>query len=561
MNIYSRKQQWKIILLAAAVAIFIASLWYSSSIVSHVRKGEERKVTLWGEAIEIKAQIVYTTNQQFAKLHESFNQNQEAINQLREKERKEVKIWAKATKELGKDLNDYTFAIELVQDNKNIPVILIDDQGKYSSSLNLEQQNDSLLIVSIDEHQKRQRSKNLPGASLDTYDKLEASFQDTIQKYISAWSAKNAPIEITVIGDKVNKVYYKDSRLISELQFRKDSLGAKYKSDSLALQYKIDSLTNNFSKYITDNSSIPVVFTDSTQTKVIATNLTKEEIGSPKKLRARAELMKQEKKPIKVQLSDKEVGYIYYEDSYMLNQLKFFPYIQFAIIGLFLFIAYLMFSTFRKAEQNQVWVGMAKETAHQLGTPLSSLMAWVELLKAKGVDEKSIEELNKDVKRLETITDRFSKIGSDSKLESECVESTVNGVIDYLKPRVSRKVEFDVTTELKGIKARLNVPLFEWVIENLTKNAIDAMGGSGKISVNIQDMGSQVYIDITDTGKGIPSSKYKTVFEPGYTTKQRGWGLGLSLVKRIVENYHKGKIFVKRSETNVGTTFRIVLKK
>jgi signal transduction histidine kinase len=218
-----------------------------------------------------------------------------------------------------------------------------------------------------------------------------------------------------------------------------------------------------------------------------------------------------------------------------------------------------LFSTFRKAEQNQVWVGLAKETAHQLGTPLSSLMAWVNLLEVKGVDKETIEELNKDVTRLETITDRFSKIGSKPDLQEEDVVAVLDEIVNYLKPRISNKVKLTLSPDKPEIITLLNRPLFGWVIENLCKNAIDAMAGEGELSITVHDELQQVFVDITDSGKGIPSNLHKTVFQPGYTTKKRGWGLGLSLTKRIIENYHSGRIFVKRSELDKGTTFRIVL--
>jgi signal transduction histidine kinase len=244
----------------------------------------------------------------------------------------------------------------------------------------------------------------------------------------------------------------------------------------------------------------------------------------------------------------------------LLTQLKYYPYFQFGIIGLFLIIAYYLFSTSRKVEQNQVWVGMAKETAHQLGTPLSSLMAWVEYLKLKNVDENTITELSKDITRLETITERFSKIGSMPKLENENVIEVLNQTLEYLKVRISKNVTIELKSESTDLLAKLNPSLFSWVLENLIKNAVDAMKGDGKITVSVTDQSQFVYIDVADTGTGIPRSKQKTIFEPGFTTKQRGWGLGLSLAKRIIENYHSGKIFVKQSDA-MGTTFRIVLNK
>jgi len=256
-------------------------------------------------------------------------------------------------------------------------------------------------------------------------------------------------------------------------------------------------------------------------------------------------------------------GFVYYKNSKLLTQLIAFPYVQLSVIAILAFISYLAFNYSRTAEQNQVWVGLAKETAHQLGTPLSSLMAWVEVLrddpeiKNKGI----VEELDKDIRKLTVVTERFSSIGSTPVLKDENIYQLVNNVVGYLRPRVSAKINFEVHTLSETIQAQVHAPLFEWVLENLCKNAIDAMGNTGTISIKILRGGDRrVLIDISDTGKGIPKTIIQNVFKPGFTTKKRGWGLGLALAKRIIEMYHEGKIFVKTSEENQGTTFRIELK-
>jgi len=273
------------------------------------------------------------------------------------------------------------------------------------------------------------------------------------------------------------------------------------------------------------------------------------------------EEMKLEHEPIKIPIFNEE-QYIYYHNSILLNELSIYPYVQLTVIALFIVIAYLAFSASRNAEQNQVWVGMAKETAHQLGTPLSSLMGWLEYLKSTGLDENTAMEIAKDIHRLETVTDRFSKIGAKPVLTPLVIAEVVEHSLHYLQSRVSKKVEVLFSSELKEqMLVPLNQPLFEWVIENIVKNAVDAMEGEGKITVNIKEKGKYICIDISDTGKGIPSSDFKRIFRPGFTTKTRGWGLGLSLAKRIIEQYHRGKIYVKESEVNRGTTFRISLKK
>lgn len=260
---------------------------------------------------------------------------------------------------------------------------------------------------------------------------------------------------------------------------------------------------------------------------------------------------------------DGTIWHIYHKDSFILTQLRYFPFIQLGVIALFLLTAYVAFSTARRSEQDQVWVGMAKETAHQLGTPISSLMAWVELMKSRfnAEDDPLIAEMENDIKRLEVITDRFSKIGSKPVLEDHIVYTVINNFIQYFQLRTSDKVIFKITGD-DQVRALLNVPLFDWVTENLLKNAANAIENEGHITVNIIEhlAKEEVFIDITDSGKGIPRSKFDAVFQPGYTTRKRGWGLGLSLTKRIVENYHSGQIYVKESEIGKGTTFRIILK-
>ncbi|MEO5571572.1 MAG: HAMP domain-containing sensor histidine kinase, partial [Bacteroidia bacterium] len=274
--------------------------------------------------------------------------------------------------------------------------------------------------------------------------------------------------------------------------------------------------------------------------------------------------MKKQHVPIDVKIDKNNTNYIYYKDSVILQQLRYYPYFQLGVISLFLLVSYLAFSSSRKAEQNQVWVGMAKETAHQLGTPLSSLVAWLEYLKLQNKNDEHVVEIQKDVNRLQTITERFSKIGSAPTLKKENIAEVIHNSIAYIKSRISSKVDFSVTSVPNHshiIYVPINVPLFEWVLENIFKNAVDAIEGNGKISILITDQQQFAYIDICDTGKGIQKSKFKTVFKPGYTSKKRGWGLGLSLSKRIIEEYHSGHIFVKSSELNKGTVFRIVLNK
>jgi two-component system, sporulation sensor kinase E len=310
------------------------------------------------------------------------------------------------------------------------------------------------------------------------------------------------------------------------------------------------------------NNTIPSILTDANGNIISARNLDSVKSENPEWLKEQLREMKSQQEPIQIIFGKEgEKNYVYYRDSFLIQQLRYYPFFQLAVISLFLLVSYLAFSTSRKAEQNQVWVGMAKETAHQLGTPLSSLMAWVDYLKLQGKYEH-LDEIEKDISRLNTITERFSKIGSAPSLKKENVNEVVQNSINYIQSRSSSRVKFSLHNSASyDVHAPMNVPLFEWVLENIFKNAVDAMTGEGAIDVYITDQQQFVYIDITDTGKGIPKSKFKTVFKPGYTSKSRGWGLGLSLSKRIVEEYHAGHIFVKSSDINKGTTFRIVLPK
>lgn len=347
---------------------------------------------------------------------------------------------------------------------------------------------------------------------------------------------------------------------LSEEEGKKIQLWAEA-TRRLADVTEINADINFLSSVIGNNTTIPVILADSSFNVISWRNLDSLKTLEEGYLQEQVVIMHAEHEPIELQIGPTLTQYILYKDSDVLVRLRYYPYFQLAVIALFLFVSYLAFSTSRKAEQNQVWVGMAKETAHQLGTPLSSMMAWLELLKLKGEGMQYLGDIEKDVQRLQTITDRFSKIGSAPALKKENIMMVMQHSMDYIRSRSSDKVDFKLEGPSYEIHTPLNVPLFEWVIENVLKNALDAMEGTGSIRVNVTDQQQFVYIDITDSGKGVPKSSYQTIFKPGYTTKSRGWGLGLSLSKRIVEEYHDGQIFVKNSEMGKGTTFRLVLKK
>ena len=311
---------------------------------------------------------------------------------------------------------------------------------------------------------------------------------------------------------------------------------------------------------LSSNTTIPVILCTAQDSVLSFANIEIPDHGEDVFLKKKIEKFKANHDPIVIE-DPNFVQYVYYDDSYTLKNLQTFPYVQLGVLSIFILISFLALFSTLKAEQNKVWVGLSKETAHQLGTPISSLLAWIEYLKLKDVDPVVLGEIGKDVNRLQMITDRFSKIGSAPSPEPMVMQDVVIRAVGYLEKRISKKVEFVFAFPEEAVFANVNESLFGWVIENISKNAVDAMGGQGRITYSLQQKNNQAILDITDTGKGIPKSKFKDVFHPGYTTKSRGWGLGLSLVKRIIESYHNGRIYVLSSEPNVGTTFRIELRK
>lgn len=364
------------------------------------------------------------------------------------------------------------------------------------------------------------------------------------------------------------------------------SKGERTKAEVWAMStqniFNMPDINDEFTTYIyavRDRLSVPAIITDSRDSIIYWKGLddTKTNINidsdlmmsdsntikyDPGYFKKQLNIMKSQHEPIMVDLYGGDKWYIYYKDSTLLSQLRIFPYIQLSLIAVFLFIAYTVFNSVKRSEQNQVWVGMAKETAHQLGTPISSLMAWIELIKSKfnADNDPLVQEMEQDVKRLEVVADRFSKIGSKPILEPHNIFEVIDDFVNYFKIRISDKITFTLSGD-KHSEALINIPLFDWVLENILKNATNAISDAGTINITIIEnlVKEQICIDIQDTGKGIPRSKFEAVFQPGYTTRKRGWGLGLTLTKRIVENYHQGEIFIKESEIDKGTTVRIIL--
>lgn len=398
-----------------------------------------------------------------------------------------------------------------------------------------------------------------------------ARLAPTIDFYRNNSKIKWIVLAVSIIISAAS-IYYTEN-LVSQLKEREKQQVVLF---AMAIESTINEDVNVnilLTGEILTNTSIPTILVDEHDNIVTLRNVkidsSRSEAHIKQQLQEEIKDMGEIYEPISIVLKDPSQNNeifgkqkLYYRNSFLLTQINAYPYIQLSVIAIFGIISYMAFNFSRMAEQNRVWVGLAKETAHQLGTPLSSLMAWMEVLrddpdlKNKGFTD----ELEKDIRKLTIVTERFSSIGSVPVLKQENIVALVNNVVGYLRPRISSKVKMDVFTLSDNIQVMVHPPLFEWVVENLCKNAVDAIGGSGTIAVKIlRGSDSKVFIDISDSGKGIPRSKISMVFRPGFTTKKRGWGLGLTLAKRIIESYHNGKIFVKSSEENQGTTFRISL--
>ena len=500
MDLYSAKQRWKVVLIFISLLIIGSSLFVSNNMIQKIAERERSKAKEWATALKKKVELVEL--------------NARIFKSLREKEREKIQLVVEAQKTLlnPSDLSlnqDLAFTLNIIESNKDIPVILLNDDGTLAQYRNL----DTNVLVN--------------------------NSQEGILSLADQWRKEGHEFKINVFGDMHMSFLY--------------GVSAEY----LRLQKQSDSLITSFNKDLGNQSNlIPVLFFDPAKQRVISSNLPRKEV-SPKHLNKTIANLSSQNPPIRMNFGSGE-KLLYFSDSPEVKQLIWLPYIQFGVVGLIVVIGYLLFSTYRKAEQNQVWAGMAKETAHQLGTPLSSLMAWVSYLENEDIDPMVPREMHKDLQRLEKITDRFSKIGSGAKLIEEDFVHTIEHNLNYLKARLSDKIDIEFTVDGQRPMIVLHNPsLMEWVVENICKNAVDAMGGVGKLKVHIQEVPEWVHVDITDTGKGLTQKQFKTIFQPGYSTKKRGWGLGLTLVKRIVEEYHKGKVFVVTSELDKGTTFRI----
>ena len=498
-NLYTNKKHWKWALAIIALLFIAASLWYTNRLVKSIAEQETRQVKMWAAAMEQQAMMM--------------NSTEEFFNKVSEQEQLRVDLLANAYRHVIDISSNENTAIYLAifRNNISIPLVITDDK-------------DNIL-----------NKANLPPEQED-----KQTFDDEMKRYYSKFS----PIKIDPGYGSVQYLYYNESLIYTELKA------------------VLEGMTDHFMEEITLNSvGAPVIITNEDQSQILSFgNLDTLMMKDSSYVAKQIEIMRNENEPLQIEFMNTGKATVFYRTSDLVEQMRYYPMIQFFVAALFILIAYLLFSYARRSEQNQVWAGMAKETAHQLGTPLSSLMGWIELLKMQEEPFVGTHEMEKDIERLQIVADRFSKIGSVPMLEPTDINFLICDTMDYLQKRFSK---FDFETNLpEGELVMPLIPsLFRWVLENLTKNAIDAMGDKGKITLDLIDDGDHIHLDLSDTGKGIPKSKIKLVFNPGYTSKKRGWGLGLSLAKRIIEDYHKGKIFVKSSVVGEGTTFRITLKK
>lgn len=501
MNIYHKKKRWKIILGIIGIAIVSVSLWYSNILARQIALNERRNAALWADAVRSRAQLVHYT--------------QEFFEQIKTEERKRVELLAQAFKRLGEteESDAMDFYLNIISGNETIPVIITDSKGRITlyANVDLPLQQDQV-------------------------------FEGALKQEFSAFE----PVYVRLDAKDFITVYYKESKTFTQLR-----------------EYLEDLEKSFISEVVANSASVPVIITDVSQKHVVAVGNIDPDVACDNQALLRlVQEMSSENKPIEIQFSEGRQRLIFYKNSYLLTQLKYYPFFQFGVIAVFITVAYLLFSTARRSEQNQVWAGLAKETAHQLGTPLSAIMAWIEILKLNGVDAETTAEMEKDVARLQVITERFSKIGSGARLQAVNVISEIDEIANYLKVRTSKKIKFDLKYAVsRELVVPLNPQLFGWVIENLWKNAADAISGEGNIEITVSEDTRHVIIDFADDGKGIPKSRFSSVFNPGFTSKQRGWGLGLSLARRIIEDYHRGKIFIRSSVLGKGTTFRIMLRK
>ena len=503
MKTYLKNPKWIWLFLIIGFVFVFFSMWQINSMTNRLRKEEQRQVELWAKAISQKSEIVQKTKDLYIKTIEDERQDMQKFVEA-------YKIIISQPEDVELTSPEFKFYTDIITDNKTIPVIITDEFNNIQFSQNIDIPEGQNVLVG-----------------------------DLFKRF-----SVFPPFEYTVYGMKF-RLFYAESEIYENL---KDVL---------------DQVIYTFISEVTDNSiSIPVIITDFSQTKILAYgNMDSNQI-SPANYKATLSKFSKNSTPIKIALPMKQNGYIFYEKDTNITMLKYYPYLYTFVFLLFVFLVFQSLRAMKMTEQNFLWTGMSKETAHQLGTPISSLFAWIELLKANPDNQQACEEMNKDAERLKIVSQRFSQIGSKPTLKSQDIIQIINDSVAYIQHRSPKNINF--ITHLiqdKQVLIPCSRTLIEWSFENIFKNAIDAMEGSGTITLNFEEDKKKIYIDIIDTGKGLQKKQFKKIFKPGYTTKKRGWGFGLSLVKRIIEDYHKGKIYVKSSVVGQGTVFRIEFSK
>ena len=492
-----RKSKLQWTLLSMTVVLALAALLTINSMATQIRQGEQGKVKIWAGSIIQKTELV--------RQYDLF------FNQVKLDEKRKIGLYTSILESfndgnMGADLNFSLAYVNYLVDSSKTPIIITD--------------RDSIITV----------PNELAGKKMS---------EELLQAY-----GENEPFHYRLWGMPMT-LYYKETAVYTNLR------------------HVLWNFTRSYLNEITNNAvSAPVVIVDSSRTHVLESgNVEAADLATPTRLARTLRRMEGANAPIRISLAEGQPAYVYYEDTPLLRLLNRLPLLYLFVAVVLIVVSYHLFRTAQSDEQNRIWVGMAKETAHQLGTPISSLMAWNEVMQGKTYDERYSNEIKKDLDRLDTIARRFSKIGSVPELKEGDVSEAVRSAVAYLQPRVSKKVTFVVNAPDEPATAPLNRYLFEWVIENLCKNAVDAMDGKGQITLTVHDDARCIHVDVADTGKGIAPANQKRIFDSGFTTKQRGWGLGLSLARRIIDGYHRGKIALKYSVEGQGSVFQITLKK
>lgn len=487
------KERWKWFL-GAVCLLLIAGVFYLSAIlIEKIKNEEEKKIKIWAGAIQKKSELLREAGKLF--------------DEIAEEEKIKANIYARATEELARtnQPGGFDFLLFILQNNRTVPVILTDGKGKIIAHRNL--------------------------------DSVKSSDTSYLNMELREMKKKNPPIRLRIFRNIEQFLYYKDSRILTH-------------SRSI-----MDTLIQNYLQEVAKNSIQVEVLWLNQQNKIIAyhspDSLTVK-INNPEEIAHRLE---KQNPPVHVTLPDGSSSRIYYASSSIMKYIKFFPYLFTVVFILILILTVFFYSSSYRLEQDRLWVGMSKETAHQLGTPISSLLGWVDLLEDKNIDERIFKSMKEDLKRLKMITQRFSKIGSKPELKTGDICELINQFVIYMRQRVSRNINIHLNIPQKEIALPMSSELIEWVLENLIKNAVDAMQGEGNIYISLEEKPEKVCIRVKDEGKGIPPALRKKIFKPGFTTKSRGWGLGLSLSKRIVEEYHGGKLYLEKTEHEHGAVF------